>query len=194
MDVRESLKEYRKSLNLTQKQFGELIAKEVGLNYTTALVCYAEKGIVDYPESVVSWYNSKIAHKAFINEFERVSDEHWTIIPKRKKKSLKSLFYERVYEELKAYSKSNPFIAKDYAESVGVTEVAVRSAIHKLRLNGIRICSDVKQKGYWLEEHGGGYEQTREQLLSRAYKIFDVVHAMDFGANVTTSKGSGFDG
>ena len=194
MDARESLKEYRKSLNLTQKQFGELIAKEVGLNYTTALVCYAEKGIVDYPESVVSWYNSKIAHKAFINEFERVLGGHRTTISKRKKKSRKSLFYENVYEELKAYSKSSPFVAKDYAESVGVTEVAVRSAIHKLRLSGIRICSDVKQKGYWLEEHGGGYEQTRQQLLSRAYKIFDVVRAMDFGGERPNMRSEWFCG
>lgn len=194
MEARERIKEYRKSLGLTQKEFGELIAKECGLNYTTALVSYAEKGVVDFPKSVVSWCDSKIGYKAFINEFERSLDQYKATISKRKKKWRKPTFIDGLFEELKFYSKDQPFIAKDYAESLGVTETQVRTYIHKLRLNGIRICSDCKQRGYWLEENGGCYEQTRDQLLSRAYKIFDVVHAMDFGVNMTTSKGSGSDG
>ena len=82
-------------------------------------------------------------------------------------------------KELRCCSKDSPFIAQDYAESVGAKEVNVRSAIRQLRLQGYRICSDTKQRGYWFDANGGGYEATREQMLKRAYKILEVVEAMD---------------
>ena len=84
-----------------------------------------------------------------------------------------------VLAELKACSITSPFIAKEYADSMGVKESQIRMVIRELRLKGIRICSDPGHRGYWLEEHGGGYEITRNQMLSRAFRIFEVVRAMD---------------
>ena len=86
---------------------------------------------------------------------------------------------DEVLEELSHYTISSPFIAADFAKSVGCKEVNIRAAIRELRLKGIRICSDPNHRGYWLEEHGGGYEITRRQMLSRAFKILEVVKAMD---------------
>lgn len=182
MEARERVREYRKSLGLTQKQFGELLNKELGLNYTTALVSYAEKGVVDFPESVVSYCDSKIGFKPFINEFESGLRGKWVTMPHDEKKCVKSAISEtasNVLTELKYYTKDDPFIAKDYGDSIGCKEVNVRMAIRELRLNGIRICSDPAHRGYWLEENGGGYEVTRKQMLSRAFRLLEVVKAMD---------------
>ena len=86
---------------------------------------------------------------------------------------------QNVLDELSHYTITSPFIAADYAESIGAHEPAIRSIIRELRLNGIRICSDPSHKGYWLEQNGGGYEATRKQMLSRAFRILEVVRAMD---------------
>lgn len=182
MEARERVKEYRKSLGMTQREFAMLLHRELGLNYNVALVSYAEKGIVDFPESVVSYCDSKIGFKPFINEFERGLEGKWVTIPHDEKKCVKSAISQMaadVLEELKYYSIDHPFIAKDFGESIGCKEVNVRAAIRELRMNGIRICSDPAHRGYWLEENGGGYEVTRKQMLSRAFRLLEVVKAMD---------------
>lgn len=184
MEARERVREYRKSLGMTQKQFGELLNKELGLNYTTALVCYAEKGMVDFPEKVVSYCDSKIGFKPFINEFDEGLEGKWITIPHDEKKCVKSAISQNAYdvlEELKYCTKSHPFNSHDYASSVGCREVNVRTCIRELRLNGIRICSDPSHVGYWLEEKGekGDYERTRAQMFSRAFRLLEVVKAMD---------------
>lgn len=86
---------------------------------------------------------------------------------------------EDVLNEIKVCTITSPFIAAEYADSIGVKEAQIRTVIRELRLKGIRICSDPGHKGYWLEEHGGGYEVTRNQMLSRAFRILEVVKAMD---------------
>ena len=182
MEARERVKKYRKILGMTQREFAKLLHRELGLNYNVALVSYAEKGIVDFPKEVVSYCDSKIGFKPFINEFERGLEGKWITIPHDEKKCVKSAISQNAYdvlEELKYYTKDQPFIAKDYAESIGSKEVNVREAIRELRLNGIRICSDPAHRGYWLEENGGGYETTRKQMLSRAFRLLEVVKAMD---------------
>lgn len=182
MEARERVKEYRKSLGMTQREFAKLLHSELGLNYNVALVSYAEKGIVDFPESVVSYCDSKIGFKPFINEFDEGLGGKWITIPHDEKKCVKSAISEmasNVLDELKYYTIDHPFIAKDFGESIGCKEVNVRSAIRELRLNGIRICSDPTHRGYWLEENGGGYEVTRKQMLSRAFRLLEVVKAMD---------------
>ncbi len=184
MEARERVKNYRKSLKLTQKEFGELLSKELGLNYTTALVSYAEKGVVEFPEKVVSYCDSKIGFKPFINEFDEGLGGKWITIPHDEKKCVKSEISEMandVLDELKYCTKTSPFNSHDYASSVGCKEVSVRSSIRELRLNGIRICSDPSHKGYWLEDKGekGDYERTRAQMFSRAFRLLEVVKAMD---------------
>lgn len=84
-----------------------------------------------------------------------------------------------VLNELHRHSIERPFVAEDFAEKYGIAEVRVRMAIRELRLDHIRICSDPKHRGYWLEENGGGYEVTRKQMLSRAFRLLEVVKAMD---------------
>ena len=78
MEARERIKEYRKSLGLTQGEFAEMINKELGLHYTTSLVSYAEKGVVDFPEKVLSWYCSKIGYKPFRNASDASLGGKWT--------------------------------------------------------------------------------------------------------------------
>ena len=90
MEARERVRAYRKSLDLTQSEFAELLEKELGLGYTTSLVSYAEKGVVDFPEKVVRYCDSKIDFKPFINEFDGGLGQEWTTIPPRQKKSLKT--------------------------------------------------------------------------------------------------------
>ena len=83
------------------------------------------------------------------------------------------------YERLKNCTKDDPFIAKELADELGLKEANVRSAIRDVRLAHIRVCSNPNSHGYWLEENGGGYDETRNQMLSRAFRIFEVVKAMD---------------
>ena len=84
-----------------------------------------------------------------------------------------------IYRRIKECNINSPFNSHLYAKEYGIKESSVRCAIRELRLKGIRICSNPKQTGYWLEQNGGGYEQTRSQMLSRAYSLLEIVRAMD---------------
>lgn len=179
MSNRELLRAYRKEHGLTQGQLADELNKQFGRKYTTALISYTEKGFVDLPEDAIAYLASKMPEKPFRNPSVEGKAGKWVIIPHDEKKGFKSAICENVLTELKYYTKDHPFIAADYADSIGVKEVAVRTAIRELRMHHIRICSDPRHKGYWLEENGGGYEGTRKQMLSRAFKLLEVVRAMD---------------
>ena len=84
-----------------------------------------------------------------------------------------------VLKELERCTITSPFSTHDYADANGMAEPYVRAVIRELRLQGIRICSNPNRSGYWLEERGGGYEETRRQMLSRAFRLLEVVRAMD---------------
>lgn len=173
------MKTYRKQNHLTQGQLAEELNREFDRKYTTALISYTEKGFVDLPENVAAYIESKMTEKPFRNPSVEPNSSKWVIIPHDEKKSFKSAISEKVLDELKYYTKDHPFVAMDFAESIGVKEVAVRHAIRELRMHHIRVCSDPKHKGYWLEENGGGYDVTRKQMLSRAFRLLEVVRAMD---------------
>lgn len=89
------------------------------------------------------------------------------------------LLCQHVLRELHKHDIEHPFNSHEYSEEIDISEPRIRAAIRELRLQHIRICSDPRHRGYWLEENGGGYDATRDQLLSRAFKILEVVKAMD---------------
>ena len=85
-------KEYRKAKGLTQGQ----LARELNevfpakSKYTTALISYIEKGLVDYPENVRQYLAYKIDEKAFRNRYDEVLGDRWVVMPPHQKKSLKT--------------------------------------------------------------------------------------------------------
>ena len=179
-----TIKEYRKENGLTQSQLAGLLSERLGAKYTTALISYAEKGMVDLPKSALDAMGVECPQKPFRNPSNEGLEGKWTTIPHDEKKVVKSAISEMAFDvldELKYCSKTHPFNSHDYAYSCGCKESNVRTAIRDLRLSGIRICSDPSHKGYWLEETGdkGDYERTRMQMFSRAFKILEVVKAMD---------------
>lgn len=180
-----NIKEYRGSKKMTQTQLAGELNSALGTNYSKPHISMMERGIMVTPKNVEQYINSTIDEKVVITSADALKGDRWTITPHSEIKSLKSAkttksaLAEEVLNEIKYYTKDNPFIAKDFAESLGIKEVGVRMAIRELRLNHIRICSGPGQRGYWLEENGGGYEATRQQMLSRAFRIFEVVKAMD---------------
>lgn len=132
MQGRERVKAYRKSLGMTQGQFAEHISKEVGLRYTTSLVSYAEKGIVDFPENVVSWCELKTAEKPFRNgsvaskdtqsiyePFKDISFFKSTILPEVKKLTQE----ERVLEYIKEFGSITTWEA--FAD-LGITRLSAK--------------------------------------------------------------------
>lgn len=170
---------------MTQTQMAAELNSALGTNYSKPHISMMERGIMVTPKNVEQYINSAIGEKAVITSADERKGDSWVIIPHSEIKSLKSAkttksaLADKVLHEIKYYTKDHPFIAKDFAESLGLKEVNVRMAIRELRLNHIRICSDPSKSGYWLEENGGGYEATRQQMLSRAFRIFEVVKAMD---------------
>lgn len=176
----QKLRDYRKAFGMTQSDLAADLNEALGVkSYTKVLISYIENGTVDLPENAKSYLASKMTEKAVRTGSDERKDGEWVIMPRSEKKTLKSSIAEDVLDRLQNHSINNPFVAKDYARVIGVNEVAVRAAIRELRLNHIRICSDPRHRGYWLEENGGGYEITRSQMLSRAFRIFEVVKAMD---------------
>lgn len=179
-----TMREYRKSLGLKQPEFAELLAKEIGVKYSAPDISRMETGKMLPPGNVTAYIASKTREKPLAIDSDAPNNAKWVIMPHDGKKCVKSAISQNAYdvlEELKYYTKSRPFNSYDYASSVGCREVTVRSCIRELRLNGIRICSDPSRVGYWLEDNGeqGDYDRTRQQMLSRAYRIFEVVKAMD---------------
>lgn len=176
----EEIRAYRKENRITQSELANELNDHLGTkSYSKVLISYVENGLVDLPENAEQYLAPKIAHKAVRTSSVASNYEEWGIIPHEEINSPKSEFSEKILDELKYYTKDHPFIAADYADSIGCKEVRVRQAIRELRMNHIRICSDPKHRGYWLEENGGGYEITRKQMLSRAFKLLAVVKAMD---------------
>ena len=181
---RMTIKEYRKEHGITQGQLAQYLTEKLGKTYTTSLISYAEKGMVDLPKSALDVMGVECREKPFRNPSNEGLGGKWITIPHDEKKCVKSAISQNAYdvlEELKYCTKSHPFNSHDYASSVGCREVNVRSCIRELRLNGIRICSDPSHVGYWLEEKGdkGDYERTRAQMFSRAFRLLEVVKAMD---------------
>lgn len=176
-----TMREYRKSLGLKQPEFAALLAKEIGVKYSAPDISRMETGKMLPPENVTAYIASKTREKPLAIDSDAPNDAKWVIMPYYSEKALKSAILQNVLDELKYHTKYNPFIAKEYADSLGVKEVNVRNLIRKLRMAHIRICSDPNSRGYWLEDNGehGDYDRTRQQMLSRAYRIFEVVKAMD---------------
>lgn len=181
-DVRCAMNEvraYREETGLTQAQLANEINMMFGTNYDKAIISKVESGDICLPQIIIDYIASKIDFKAVATDADERKGNKWGIIPRSEKNSPKSAISEKVLEELRFYTKDHPFIAQDFADSLGVREVQIRAAIRELRLNHIRVCSDPAHRGYWLEENGGGYEVTRKQMLSRAFRLLEVVKAMD---------------
>lgn len=179
-----TIKEYRKENHMTQGQLAQMLTDKLGVTYTTSLISYAEKGMVELPKSALGVMGVNTAEKPFRNPSVASNYGEWVIMPHDEKKVVKSAISQTAYdvlEELKYCTKTHPFNSHDYADSIGCKEANVRSSIRELRMNGIRICSDPSHKGYWLEEAGekGDYERTRAQMFSRAFRLLEVVKAMD---------------
>lgn len=63
----EEIRGYRKSADISQTQLAEELSSALGAKYTTSLISYMEKGVVDAPEKVGSYLASKTAEKPFRN-------------------------------------------------------------------------------------------------------------------------------
>lgn len=179
-----TIKEYRKEHGITQGQLAQMLTEKLGSVYTTSLISYAERGMVDLPKSALEIMGVNTAEKPFRNPSVEPNYGEWVIMPHDEKKVVKSAISQMAFDvlqELKYCTKTHPFCSHDYAYSVGSKEPTVRGAIRELRMNGIRICSDPSHRGYWLEETGdkGDYERTRTQMFARAFKLLEVVKAMD---------------
>ncbi len=86
---------------------------------------------------------------------------------------------DSIYRYLKYTSKEKPMSRHAYAVIARTDERAVRRAIHDLRNEGIRICSDSHGRGYWIAKDEAEYEAFRAEYVSRARDIMKTAKAMD---------------
>lgn len=175
----EQMKAYRSEMGLTQGQLAEELTGALGTAYTTALVSYMERGAVLPPENVVRYVTSKIAEKPFRNGSNERKDNRWVITSDDVIKRLKSADCRTVYVMLMSASRAMPLTREDIAKALDCTDAHARTCIRQIRKAGARVCSSSRHYGYWLDEHGGGYEQMRSELIAKAVDIFETVRAMD---------------
>lgn len=76
-------------------------------------------------------------------------------------------------------TKKQPVDRYEEAIRLGVDERTVRGVIKVLRMEGHRVCSDSKGRGYWLAEGEDDYKNFRGEYIRRAKNILHTVHAMD---------------
>lgn len=177
--MNERMRTYREEQGITQTELATELNETLGTHYSKPHISQMENGVVGTPQKVNRYLTSKTSEKAVITSSDARKDGEWVTMPHDKKKSLKSPISKICYERLLEASREHPLDSYELARELGISEPGIRAAIREIRMAKIRVCSAPSQKGYWLEEKGGGYEVTRNQLLSRAFRILEVVRAMD---------------
>lgn len=129
-------KDYRKVQGLTQRQLADELnrAFPAKAKYTTALISYAEKGLVDFPENVRAYLVAEMHEKAFRNRFDEVLDKDRVIVPPHEKTSLKSAILEKrgkmkqkQTERIVAYIQDfGSITTKEAFVDLGITRLASR--------------------------------------------------------------------
>ena len=173
------MKSYRKSSGMTQTELAGMLNDALGTKYSKPQISNMERGYVGIPQNVSAYLADKIIEKAVITSSNERKIQSRVIMPCDVEKSLKSELSKKCYRLLREHSINDPLIASEVADSEGVLPVNVRIAIREIRMAHVRVCSDPAHRGYWLDENGGGYDITRKQMLSRAFKLLEVVRAMD---------------
>ena len=159
----ERVREIRKELNLTQGQLASLLTDKYGKPYTTALISYVERGLVQLPKKVVRELASECPQKPFRNRSDEGLEGEWITIPSADKKPLKSAISanwsdrglkqtERVLAWLEEQGSITTKEAFDY---LGIARLASR--IH-----------DLKEEGYEFERT---MEHCKNRFGKKAYYI-----------------------
>ena len=84
-----------------------------------------------------------------------------------------------IYNRCKQANINEPVSIEELARATGLSDRAVRDAIHRMRENGIRICATASDKGYWLAVGEEDYKVFRRYYMSPAWTTFRTVYAMD---------------
>lgn len=83
-------------------------------------------------------------------------------------------------EEVLNLLKKNPVVTYEMTrEFLNISESETRKAIHRLRLQGLPICSRPQCKGYKLERDKEEIRRTISHLYSRAFSEMQVARAME---------------
>lgn len=91
----------------------------------------------------------------------------------------KSKEYKEALALLKRSSREQPASRQMLMIATGLSDREVRKLIHRMRMDGLRICSDSHSSGYWKAKTQKDYEAFRKQFTSYAREIQKAARAMD---------------
>ena len=149
-----TIKEYRESRGLTQKELASELAP-IFKGVDASLISKFENGVCVPPVELQAYIDGAV------------------------KRSLPELTetQERIYQILKA--SEAPVTRTSLCFFVQQSDRENRADIADMRKKGIRICSSSHSKGYWLAQSQEDYETLRNEYIARISDMASVVRAMD---------------
>lgn len=89
---------------------------------------------------------------------------------------------DNLKKALKSASKEKPLDRYEYAAAIGMHERSIRNAVHNLRNEGVRICSDSAESGYWIAKNKKDYREfCKREYDSRINDMIKTRRAMNRG-------------
>lgn len=82
-----------------------------------------------------------------------------------------------IAQEINRCDETSPTTSTEIFAKFNITDQALRSIIHKLRLDGYPIASS--PKGYWWAKTPDEIDPTIAHLRGRATKIYEIVRALE---------------
>ncbi|MDY4129517.1 MAG: HTH domain-containing protein [Peptostreptococcus porci] len=86
---------------------------------------------------------------------------------------------QQLKEQVLRQLSDEPIKREDLSRRLGVSDRGVREAIARLREQGIPICSNSDNKGYWLARNEAEINHTIKEYRARAFKMLKVAKALE---------------